>query len=106
MKQYEETYPDAPKKIFEAFEKQVQHRIQTESKVIESNSKNEVRGQWFGFIITLVAIIGGFALIMLGKETHGLTSIIVSLTALATIFIVGRRKSKKELAKKADPHKP
>ena len=101
LAKYEKLYPGASEKIFVIFEKQANHRMGLEKTVIMANIANEKRGQHFGFILALMAIVGGVVLTALGKDVIGISSILVSLVSLTTIFIVGKAKSKQQLQDKA-----
>lgn len=103
LKQYKEIYPEAPEIIITAFENQVAHRIQSENRVISANIRHQSIGQWFGFIVALIVIVGGLVVILLDKEVEGIVAILACLTSLVTVFIAGRWKVKKESAKKTDP---
>jgi hypothetical protein len=45
----------------------------------------------------MTAIVGGIYLIATGKSASGLTSIIGSLVALVTVFIIGKFKQRENL---------
>jgi uncharacterized membrane protein len=77
-------------------ERQSAHRETLEAKVIEADIAKQTRGSIFGFIISLVVIIGGFVLLEQGKKVEGLASIIGSLTSLVAVFVYGRYEQKKE----------
>ena len=75
--------------------------MKLENTVINSNVNNERRGQWFGFIISMTVIVGGFSLIFLDKDILGISAILASLTTLAGLFLLGKSKSKRELQSKS-----
>jgi uncharacterized membrane protein len=82
-------------------ERQSAHRESLEAYVVAGNVASQARGSIFAFIICLVALIGGFALLFTGKNIDGLVAIISSLTALASVFVYGRYQQRKERADKA-----
>ena len=81
-------------------EKQADHRMGLENKVVTSNVGNEKRGQWFAFILGLIVIGSCTTCILLDKSVLGLVQIIGSLATLLTLFLAGKRKSTKQLEKK------
>ena len=82
-------------------EDQHDHRIEIETRVIESNISAQKLGTILGFVVAMTAIIGGSLLVYSGKETSGLTAIITALAGLVGVFVYGKREQKKELANKA-----
>ena len=82
-------------------ENQGQHREQLESRVVNGNVANQTRGSYFAFILALVSIVGGFFLILKGKDASGLAAIITSLVALASVFFYAKYEQKKERMEKS-----
>lgn len=99
---YNEAVPGAADRILVMAERQSVHREAIESKVVDAGIKSQARGSWFGFIVSMTAVVGGIYLIKLGKSSEGLTAIIGSLAALAGVFVYGKRKESKELKEKSD----
>lgn len=97
---YEKVLPGAAERILAMTEKQATHRQFIEKKVITSKSISEVLGVIFAFLIALVTIGGGIFLISIGQNAGGLTSIIVALATLVTVFFTGKKKQNKELEEK------
>ena len=100
LEKYEKLYPGASKLLFTLLEKQTDHRIGIEKGVVASNIINEKRGQRFAFIICMTVIAAGIILAILDKSLAGFTTILSALGAIVTIFIVGKRKIRKELDEK------
>lgn len=84
-------------------EKQSVHREALEMAIIKANIKSQTRGAYFGFIVAMTAILGGIYLITIGKSASGLSAIVTSLVALATVFIFGKARQREELNQKATP---
>lgn len=59
---------------------------------LKSEIQNIKRGQTLGFILLLVMVIGGFLLIILGKEIGGYVSIIASIMLGVGSVIWNRKK--------------
>lgn len=87
-------------------ERQSEHRQKLEAAVVSESCNAQKRGQILGFILALVVICGGFALIWNGKDAIGLSAIISSLVSLVAVFMYGRRQQKKELSDKASAFGP
>lgn len=101
LEQYERLYPGTARILMETYEKQVNHRIDIETKVIESGIKNSRRGQIMAFILGLIAITGGIVLIALGKSAQGIAAVITALAALTGVYIGGNISKKKERIEKS-----
>jgi uncharacterized membrane protein len=101
LARYNEVVPNGAERIFTMVERQSVHRESIEACVVQGNVNSQVRGSWFGFIVSMTAIVGGIYLIAIGKGALGLTSIISSLVALVAVFYYGKRHQKKELTEKS-----
>lgn len=82
-------------------ERQSAHREELEKMVISGNVSSQKRGSIFAFIICLVAIVGGFTLIIMGHSAYGLAAIISSLATLAGVFVYAKHQQRKERQEKA-----
>ncbi|MFP5205242.1 MAG: DUF2335 domain-containing protein [Acidobacteriota bacterium] len=102
LAKYNETIPNGAERIMAMAERQGAHRENLERMVVEGNVKSQARGTTYAFILCLVALVGGFALLFTGRNGAGLASIISALAALASAFIYGRYKQSKERADKSD----
>lgn len=100
LEQYEKLYPGMTKILMDEFQKQTSHRIKMESMVVTSGIQNMQRGQIFAFIIALVVIFGGFALVFVGKNIFGLAAILGALATLIGVFIYGNISKRKERLQK------
>lgn len=102
IEKYEKLFPGAAKFFFTEVEKQTNHRIEIEKKVVDSNIRNEKRGSWFAFIITMSALIGGFTLTAFGFKIYGVITAVASLFSLVGVFISGKLISVKEIKNKKE----
>jgi uncharacterized membrane protein len=102
LARYNDVIPDGAERILAMAERQSKHREILESQVITGNISAQKMGSIFAFIICLVAVVGGFSLIWIGKSADGLAAIIASLTALAGVFVYGKRQQRKEREGKSD----
>jgi len=83
-------------------ERQSAHREFLEAQVVAGNVASQARGSIFAFIICMVVLIGGFALIFAGKSVDGLVAILSGLTALSGVFIYSKQQQKREREDKAN----
>lgn len=93
---YNHVIPGGAERILAMAERQQAHRQDLESTVVKGNVRAELRGQILAFILGLVAIGGGIALIAYDKDTLGITSIVTAFTALAGVFVYGRYQQARE----------
>ena len=93
--QFKETMPDAPDRIFRMAEKQQDHRIYLETKVIEGDIRRADMGLILGFIIFIAFGIGGMALLFVGKDLEGYIALATSILGGVGNFIrVGRERAR------------
>ena len=71
LKKYNEATPDAADRIIKMAENEQIHRHHREEKELDTNAKFERQGQWFGFILSILSLLGGFGLIYLDKDGLG-----------------------------------
>jgi uncharacterized membrane protein len=101
MERYESIYPGFAKIMMERYVKQSDHRMELESKVVDSGIKNAARGQVFAFILAMTTIIIGAFLIYLNKDILGIVAILGALATLVGIFIYGNKSKKDERIRKS-----
>lgn len=102
---YNEAFQGAAERIVAMAESQLKHRQGLESKVVESNCRNERTGQIIGAVLSGIAILGGIYLAAHDKPLSGFGVILIDLTTLAGIFVYARREQSKERADKLKPFK-
>lgn len=99
LTEYAKISPDIPERIMRMAENQSDHRRQLESAIVASNLKLEVRGQVFGFVIAMSAVIGGIYLMANGQSLEGAATAISAVAGLVALFFWVRRERKQELKK-------
>lgn len=100
LAQFNEIIPEGAHRILAMAESQQQHRQDLEATVVRGNAAAQSRGQWFGFIIGMTAVVGGIGLLAFDKNVAGLTTILGAIGGLAGVFIYGRHTQKKERQQK------
>lgn len=90
---YNQITPDAANRIICMAEQQASHRQHIEKTMIETEAGLRRKGQWFGFTLGIIGLIGGIICILLDKPWGAAISG-VSLVSLVSVFVFGRKKQK------------
>jgi uncharacterized membrane protein len=96
MRAYEEVLPGSADRLLTMAEEQQKHRHHLEKTTVEGASKRAQQGLWLGFVISLVVLGLGTAVILLGYPAAGAAIMSVDVVALAGVFVYGRREQRKE----------
>jgi len=102
LRLYNEIIPNGADRVMIMTEKQSNHRISIEEKVITGQLKESKLGQIFGLIIGLTAIICGTICILFGQPISGTIIGGIGLTSLVSAFIIGKAMQKRDLEKKQE----
>lgn len=100
VRQYNEISPGAADKIFEAFEKQNNHRIEIEKKIVNDSVFRAKTGQFMAFIICIFVLCLSTYLFMNNKSTSAFVLIISNVTILISTFYSVNKKKDKDLEDK------
>lgn len=95
LEHYDKVIPNGAERIMAMAEKEQSFRHTYSDKIAKRQLNQISRGQWFGLLIAIIGIGGGIFLSYLGKETTGLTTIIVSMASLVGVFVIGKLQEKK-----------
>ncbi len=101
LEKYGQIIPNGADRIMTMAEKQQDHRMSLETTAITEQLTQSKRGQIFGLLIGLTAILGGVACILLGHEWSGAFLGGGGLTGLVSVFVIGKKKQAKSLEDKA-----
>lgn len=102
LKEFNDVIPGCAEAILQMTVDQGEHRRKLETFVVENQNRQSGRGQILGFVLALfVMLVCGF-LIYTGHEVSGAVLGIGDLTALVSVFVLGRRDQKKDLKDKED----
>lgn len=93
---YNSVIPDGADRIMKMAEKQQEHRMSIENKLIQSQTKQSGLGQWFGLIIGLVGIGCGTFLAYSGETTVGGIIAGGTVVSLVSVFVLGKKRQKSE----------
>jgi uncharacterized membrane protein len=100
LRGYEEICTGAAGRILGNWEKQTDHRIECEKKVLADDSWRSWAGLWAGLVIALVCVGCGTAAILCGHDAAGATVATATVVALAGVFVYGSTIRKKERAER------
>jgi uncharacterized membrane protein len=93
---YDTVIPQGADRIMKMAEKQQEHRMMLENKVVTSQSKQSSLGQWFGLIIGIVGIGCGTFLAYSGQTTVGGIIAGGTVVSLVSVFVIGKKLQKSE----------
>lgn len=97
LREYNEIIPNGAERIVTVFEKQSDHRMNLEKKVVGRQTFQSLLGQIFGFILAVVFLIAGFYLVIDGHEVAGITIFSLDIVGLVAVFVIGKASQKKKL---------
>ena len=90
LRQYDEIVPGSAQLIINGFQKQSEHRQAIEKRALEAQIADTRRGQIFGLVIGLAAIIGGSLTAILSSEWAGAFIGGGGVIGLVSVFVIGR----------------
>lgn len=93
--------PGSAERIVTWAEEEGKHRRWAEHLVVTTGARNASRGAVFAFVIVLVVIAAGTAIILAGYSPYGFAMIITALVSLLGVFAFGRVSAARQL-KNAD----
>lgn len=91
MEQYERILPGAAERIFNTYEKQVNHRHTIENHYVKSACLNSTMGVIFGFFVSIGTIAMSGYLVFKGFSTAGSIIGVSSIASLAGVFVYGTK---------------
>ena len=92
LEQFERASPGAADRILSMAEREEEHRQSLERIMATSEIKTRNRGQFLGFFIATITLIGGIWLVYEGKDWPGLVAILTPLVGLVGIFVYTQSK--------------
>jgi len=100
LEHYDRIVPGLAERIVGLTERQSAHRQQLERENLHENIRAARTGQWMAYSLGLLALVGGFVLLALGRDAPGIVSIVSAVGGLASVFFLGRRAQRKEREEK------
>lgn len=101
LREYSALIPNGAERIMAMAEKQQDHRISLEKKVISGQILQSNIGQFLAFFIGIAALSAATYCSVNGHEFTGVALGVGGLTGLVTAFIQGRKRQVKNLQEKA-----
>lgn len=101
---YKHVLPQAPERILAMAEKQADHRIETEKKIVEAGIRESKHGQYLGALIVVLCLAGSVYLGMNGHDWLA-GSMVAIIAAVGTIFVLQKEPSNDEGALKNNDNK-
>ncbi|MBI3541127.1 MAG: DUF2335 domain-containing protein [Deltaproteobacteria bacterium] len=102
LQKYDAIVAGSAKRIIDRFEKQSDHRMGLEKKVIGNGVIQSYVGQGCGFVLGLYVLRIGQNLIQAGNNWPGIIMVLSDVIALAGMFILGKSRQQKELKEKKE----
>lgn len=98
---YKNALPDAPERIMAMAEKQTDHRISSERRIIELKGRENLFGQIAGFLIAICCLV---VACILGLNGHDWLAGVIptSIAGLAAVFVLRKKKDSKEAKDTSD----
>jgi hypothetical protein len=72
-------------------ERQSHHRQEIETRIVNHNVRANTVGQYMGFILAALGIVGGVWLLHEGKITPGYAVFFANFLSLVALFVASRR---------------
>lgn len=94
LEKYEKILSGSANRILGMAENQSIHRQNIENKLLEAEIKYKNKGQNFGFIISIICIIGGIVMLFFGKNLQGFITLIGAVSMLISAFLYGNKNKK------------
>ena len=94
LEKYEKILSGSANRILGMAENQSTHRQNIENKLLEAEIKYKNKGQNFGFIISIICIIGGIVMLFFGKNLQGFITLIGTVGVLISTFLYGNKNKK------------
>lgn len=91
LDKYNSIIPNGADRIMKMAENQSQHRMKIEEREINSQYRQNVLGQIFGFIISILGIVGGIISGIYGSPWVGGIIGGGTVVSLATVFVLGKK---------------
>ena len=100
LKEFDKVIPNGADRIMSMAEKQLEHRISLESKVVEANNRDSLLGVFFAGMIGLIAISGAIYLLANNKNIQGLGIFIGTLATLIGVYLRSHKTDEQDLKNK------
>lgn len=93
---YEKTLPGSAERILSMAEKQQEHRMESEQKIIDYKTGVGKRGQWLGFILVILCVAASGALGLLGHDWLAGCIGVTTVLGVAGVFALNKEPNAKK----------
>ena len=100
LREYDEIVPGSASRILDAWEKQSDHRMWLEKKVLRSDIWRSWIGLGAGFVAQIFTVSVGGYLVLDGHDGAGATIATVGLASIVGTFVYGTRSQRQERVEK------
>lgn len=102
LEKYEQIQPGAADRILKMAEKQMEHRMSLENRVIGGQVQQGKRGQIFGFVLVFVCVaVAIFFAVYLQMNGFAATFLCVTMVTVVALFVTGKRTVSKDIESKS-----
>lgn len=105
LKEFNDVIPNGADRIMTMAEKQSEHRISLEEKLVNANNRDSLLGVVFGGVIALLIVLGTIFLIYTNKDIQGFSLLIGSSVAYISVFLKSKSRDDKDLEEKSKKHR-
>lgn len=108
LEHYGKIIPNAPERMMALLEKQTDHRIAMETKLVDGRVSVTKTGQWMAFVLSLFFGSTAAYLGINGHEWLAGTIATTTIIGLAVVFVLGKEPGQKQVKQEAEqsPAKP
>lgn len=96
LAEYEQVQPGFAERIVSMAEKQQEHRLILEERVISGNVRAQLLGVILGFLLGLSGIVGGTDIALHGYPVGGFSTVLAALASLVGALLYSRRQQRIE----------
>lgn len=100
LKEFDNVIPNGADRIMTMAEKQLEHRIDLESKMVSANNRDSILGVIFGGVLGIISVLGGIYLISKDKNVQGFILLLSTVGTLVGVYIGSSIKDEKDLNNK------
>jgi uncharacterized membrane protein len=101
LAKYDEIVPGMAERLLTTFERQADHRMTLERKVIDGDIRRSWAGLILGFVFGMALLVGSVFMIASGLAVAGIALIVAELVAIAVALIYTTESRRRERNRKA-----
>lgn len=102
LKQYAELIPNFAERYYSNWENQTAHRQALETKVVETQSKTQLRAQHYAFMLGALVLVVALVLGLNDQEVAAVAVVSLDFIGLGGMFIFGKVSNLKEARRKSE----